>query len=67
MGEHHFGNDRCPRDLLGPYVLGESSIEEERELKHHLQQCPECRSDLDRLRQAHEFMRGVPPFRRARG
>jgi len=66
MGEHHFGNQHHSRDLLGPYVLGESSVEEERELKHHLQGCPECRTELDHLRQVHEFIRGVPPFRRLR-
>ena len=51
--------------LLGPYVLGELTAEEERELEHHLERCPSCRNDLDEVRHAHGTLRaaaaGPPP------
>jgi anti-sigma-K factor RskA len=46
-------------ELQGPYVLGELSAEEERELERHLEGCPPCRSRLDRLRQTHALLRGA--------
>jgi|SRR5215204_2971324 len=52
-------------ELLGPYVLGELSVEEERELEHHLAGCPECRDELASARQTHallqELAAGGPP------
>ena len=46
-------------ELQGPYVLGELSAEEERELEHHLRGCSPCRSRLDHLRQTHALLRGA--------
>lgn len=43
--------------LLGPYVLGELTDAEERELERHLEGCPACRDDLDDVRLAHAVMR----------
>ena len=52
-------------ELLGPYVLGESTDAEERELERHLEECPACRNDLDEVRRAHDVLRttvaGPPP------
>ena len=36
--------------LLVSYLLGELTVEEERELERHLEECPECRHELDRAR-----------------
>jgi anti-sigma-K factor RskA len=50
--------------LLGPYVLGQLSGAEVRELEHHLEQCPGCRKDLEDVRHAHGILRaaaGGPP------
>jgi anti-sigma-K factor RskA len=51
--------------LLGPYLLGELSVEEERELERHLEECSGCGGELVRLRQTHELLRelatGGPP------
>jgi len=50
--------------LLGPYVLGQLSGAEERELERHLEQCPDCREDLEEVRHAHGTLRaaaGGPP------
>ena len=44
-------------ELLGSYVLGELTVEEKRELEHHLAECPECRHQLDRARQTHNILR----------
>jgi anti-sigma-K factor RskA len=44
-------------ELLGPYLLGELSVEEERELERHLVECPGCRRELDHARQAHDLLR----------
>jgi len=44
-------------ELLGPYLLSELSIEEERELERHLLECPECRRELGHARQAHDLLR----------
>jgi anti-sigma-K factor RskA len=52
-------------ELLGPYLLGELSVEEERELEHHLEGCSACRGELARVRQTHDLLRelatGEPP------
>src|ERR687893_2672289 len=40
MSEDRFG------DLLGPYVLGELTPEEERELERHLEECSSCWEEL---------------------
>ncbi len=52
-------------ELLGPYLLGELSIEEERELEHHLEGCSGCRGELARASQTHDLLRalaaGGPP------
>jgi anti-sigma-K factor RskA len=51
--------------LLGPYLLGELSVEEERELEGHLEECSRCRGELARARQTHDLLRelaaGGPP------
>jgi anti-sigma-K factor RskA len=50
--------------LLGPYVLGELSEAEERELERHLEGCPACRENLDDVRHAHGTLKaavGGPP------
>jgi anti-sigma-K factor RskA len=44
-------------ELLGPYLLGELSIEGERELERHLEECTECRHQLDWVRQSHDLLR----------
>jgi anti-sigma-K factor RskA len=44
--------------LLGAYLLGELSVEEEeRELERHLEVCAECRRELERVRQTHNLLR----------
>jgi anti-sigma-K factor RskA len=43
--------------FLGPYLLGELTVGEERELERHLEECPECRHELDRARQSHDLLR----------
>jgi anti-sigma-K factor RskA len=52
-------------ELLGPYLLGELSVEEERELERHLEECSACRDELARARQTHDLLRelaaGGPP------
>jgi anti-sigma-K factor RskA len=52
-------------ELLGPYLLGELSAEEERELERHLEECSGCQSELARARQTHDLLRelaaGGPP------
>ena len=55
--------DRFER-LLGPYVRGELTGAEERELERHLEECSACRNDLDAVRHAHDILRtaaGGPP------
>ena len=42
---------------MGPYVLGELTTDEERELEHHLEGCPECRNELESIRRTHEILR----------
>ena len=58
-------------ELLGPYVLGDLTADEERELELHLEECAECRSELDQVRQTHERLRKMvaaspPPELKAR-
>ena len=52
-------------EFLGPYLLGELSVEEERELERHLEGCSGCRGELARARQTHDLLRelaaGGPP------
>ncbi len=52
-------------ELLGPYLLGELSVVEERELEQHLEGCSGCRGELARARQTHDLLRelaaGRPP------
>jgi anti-sigma factor RsiW len=52
-------------ELLGPYVLGELTAEEEREMELHLEECPGCRGELESIRHTHELLRKeaatVPP------
>jgi anti-sigma-K factor RskA len=43
--------------LLGPYLLGELTAEEERELEGHLEECSGCRDELARARKAHDLLR----------
>ena len=43
--------------LLGSYLLGELTVEEERELERHLEECAECRRELERVRQTHNLLR----------
>jgi anti-sigma-K factor RskA len=58
-------NDDRFKELLGPYLLGELSVEEARELERHLEGCSGCRSELARVRQTHDLLRelaaGEPP------
>ena len=44
-------------ELLGPYLLGELSVDEERELERHLEGCSGCRGELARARQTHGFLK----------
>ena len=58
-------------ELLGSYLLGELTVEEERELERHLEECSVCRNEVDRIRQTHDFLRhlaasGPPPELKAR-
>ena len=46
-------------ELLGPYLLGDLSVEEERELHRHLEGCSGCRDELARTRQTHDLLRGL--------
>ena len=43
--------------LLGPYLLDELSVEEERALERHLEGCSGCRGELARARQTHDLLR----------
>ena len=46
-------------EFLGPYLLGELSVEEERELERHLEGCPRCRGELERIRRAHALLQAT--------
>lgn len=52
-------------ELLGPFLLGDLSVEEERELERHLEGCSGCHGELARARQTHRLLRelaaGGPP------
>ncbi len=50
MTEDRFG------EILGPYLLGELTAEEKRELEQHLEECTSCQSELDHLRQTHDLL-----------
>lgn len=50
-------DERRAKELLGPYLLGELSGEEERELEERLENSGECQRELAELREAHEFLR----------
>ncbi len=57
--------------LLVSYLLAELTVEEERELEHHLEGCSGCRDELARARQTHDLLReltaaGPPPELKAR-
>jgi len=57
--------------LLGPYALGDLSVEEKRDLERHLEECPVCRSEMAHVRQTHDLLREVaatapPPELKAR-
>jgi anti-sigma-K factor RskA len=43
-------------ELLGPYLLRQLTAEEEHQLKSHLERCPRCRDDLERVRQTHALL-----------
>jgi anti-sigma-K factor RskA len=58
-------------ELLGSYVLGELTVDEERELERHLEGCSGCRSELNRVLQSHDHLRNLaaskpPPELKAR-
>jgi anti-sigma-K factor RskA len=65
VSEDRFG------ELLGPYVLGELSAEEERELERHLEECPSCSGELSVVMRVHNVLREAaasepPPELKAR-
>jgi anti-sigma-K factor RskA len=43
-------------ELLGPYLLRQLTAEEEHELERHLEGCPRCRDELERVRQTHTLL-----------
>ncbi len=45
--------------LLGPFVLGELTDGEERELERHVEECPTCQNDLEELRSADGMLRSA--------
>ena len=44
-------------ERLGSYLLGELTVEEERELERHLEDCAGCQRELDRARRSHDLLR----------
>ena len=56
MAEDHF------EGLLISYLLGELSVEDELELEHHLEECPECRHELDRVQRTHDLLRQLATY-----
>lgn len=44
-------------ELLGPYLLGELTVEEERKLERHLEVCSGCRRALDSAQPTHNLLR----------
>ena len=57
MAEDRFVDDF--EKLHGPYVLGELTTEEERELERHLEGCSPCRRELERARWTNTLLRAV--------
>ena len=55
MAEDRFVDDF--EKLHGPYVLGELTAEEERELERHLEGCSPCRRELERARWTNALLR----------
>jgi anti-sigma-K factor RskA len=58
-------------ELLGPYVLGELTTDEERELERHLEECPSCWTELSIVWGTHNALRRAaasepPPELKAR-
>jgi hypothetical protein len=51
MTEDRFG------ELLGPYMLGELTPEEERELERHLEECSSCWGELSIVWRTHNVLR----------
>jgi anti-sigma-K factor RskA len=49
------GEDRF-EELLGPYLLRQLTAEEEHQLERHLEGCPTCRDELERVRQTHTLL-----------
>ncbi|MDX3663323.1 zf-HC2 domain-containing protein [Streptomyces sp. ID05-26A] len=47
--------------LLGAYVLGALDEQEVREMDQHLASCPECKRELEELRDMEAFLGEVPP------
>ena len=47
-------------EMLGPYVLGELTASEEAEMDRHLEACPNCRRELDQIRQTHDLLQKLP-------
>jgi anti-sigma-K factor RskA len=43
-------------ELLGPYLLHQLTAEEEYELDRHLEGCPRCRDELERVRRTHALL-----------
>ena len=43
-------------ELLGAYLLRQLTAEEEHELERHLEGCPRCRDELERVRQTHALL-----------
>jgi len=65
VSEDRFG------ELLGPYMLGELTAEERRELERHLEECPSCWVDLGVVWRTHNVLREAaasepPPELKAR-
>jgi anti-sigma factor RsiW len=44
-------------ELLGPFLLGELTADEGRELERHLEGCAGCRREVDLLGQTHDLLR----------
>ncbi len=55
---------RRTQELLGSFVSGDLSPEEEREITRHLERCAGCRAEEQELRQVHEYLDGfeTPPL-----
>lgn len=44
------------RDLLGPYVLGALSSDEDSEVREHLRVCESCRAEERDIREVHKYL-----------